>query len=125
MIFAMSTGPFCGGALRICPRIRSRTSAARILNHVVEYLFYLAKIRWLGAHPTQRSVSPHNGGDNRLADFMGYRSCQLAHRRDTVSVRQLHLDIAITLFALTSVFLRLGICSMSGPHKDSALLSPH
>ncbi|MCP2226523.1 hypothetical protein OKW12_001932 [Pseudomonas silensiensis] len=69
-------------------------------------------------------MSPHNGG-GKLADFMGYRCCQLVHRRDTVSVRQLHLDIAITLFALTSVFLRLSICSMSGPHKDSALLSPH
>ena len=52
-------------------------------------------IEHLGAEEAQRGLRVGDGGADRLLHFMGDRGRELTHRGDAISVRELHLGLAV------------------------------
>src|SRR5215471_17481278 len=95
---------------------------AAIRNDPVEQVSRLLNVRWLLSQISQRHLGVDDHGGDRLVDFMGDRSRELPHGVDAVRVRQLHLNLAVSPFALTCYGFHL-LASSQVEHERNALVA--
>jgi hypothetical protein len=64
-------------------------------------------MRWIVTEPSHAGVGVHNGGGDRLFDFVRQRGGQFAHHADAVHVHEISLEL-VQSFALFFGALALG-----------------
>ena len=90
-----------------------------VIDNVIERLPHLLQARRLRTEPAQRGLGVGKRCGDGLADFVGDRGGELAHRCDTVGVRQLHLPLAESL----SSSLTFGDVAAQGNEQSRAVLA--